>query len=149
MKYSVRSDYFAWTRGDSLLSLKRTLVGLIRSHEVTGDKARDPLLRTRYYKLPKDKLWDEVVSLLKKLPKYTLLHEVKNMGEIVLTKRTVTGRTLDITLTLLAVNPVKSAIDIYSASRGSLGDLGSNYRTIIDLFRLIDQKLASYKTDNN
>ncbi|TMV47775.1 DUF1499 domain-containing protein [Paenibacillus mesophilus] len=127
--------------------LKRMLVGLIRSHEVTGDKARDPALKTRYYKLPKDKLWEEVISLLKKLPKYTLLHEVKNVGEIVVTKRTITGRTQDITITLFSMNPVKSAIDIYSASRGSLGDLGSNYRTIIELFNLFDQKLSNYKTD--
>jgi uncharacterized protein (DUF1499 family) len=123
------------------------LIGLIRSHEVTGDKARDPALKTRYYKLPKDKLWEEVISLLKKLPKYTLLHEVKNVGEIVVTKRTITGRTQDITLTLFSINPVKSAIDIYSASRGSLGDLGSNYRTITELFGIIDQKLGSHKTD--
>jgi uncharacterized protein (DUF1499 family) len=123
------------------------LVGLIRSHEVTGDKARDPALKTRYYKLPKDKLWEEVISLLKKLPKYTLLHEVKNVGEIVVTKRTITGRTQDITLTLFSINPVKSAIDIYSASRGSLGDLGANYRTITELFGVIDQKLGSHKTD--
>lgn len=127
--------------------LKRMLIGLIRSHEVTGDKARDPALKTRYYKLPKDKLWEEVISLLKKLPKYTLLHEVKNVGEIVVTKRTITGRTQDITLTLFSINPVKSAIDIYSASRGSLGDLGSNYRTITELFGIIDQKLGSHKTD--
>ncbi|MEF3302630.1 DUF1499 domain-containing protein [Paenibacillus sp. GYB003] len=129
--------------------LKRMLVGLIRSHEVTGDKARDPALKTRYYKLPKDKLWEEVISLLKKLPKYTLLHEVKNVGEIVVTKRTMTGRTQDITITLFSINPVKSAIDIYSASRGSLGDLGSNYRTIIELFKLLDQKLGAYKSDGN
>ncbi|RKN85025.1 DUF1499 domain-containing protein [Paenibacillus ginsengarvi] len=128
--------------------LKRTLIGLIRSHEVTGDKARDPALKTRYYKLSKDKLWEEVTSLLKKLPKYTLLHEVKNVGEIVVTKRTMTGRTQDITITLFSINPIKSAVDIYSASRGSLGDLGSNYRTIMELFKLLDQRLSTYKSDN-
>jgi len=129
------------------VSLKRTLIGLIRSHEVTGEKARDPALKTRYYKLPRDKLWEEVVSILKKLPRYKVLHEVKNMGEIVVTKKTITGRTQDITLTLFAIGPAKSAVDIYSASRGSLGDLGSNYRTILDLFRAFDQKLSAYKID--
>ena len=129
------------------MSLKRTLIGLIRSHEVTGEKARDPALKTRYYKLPRDKLWEEVVSILKKLPRYKVLHEVKNMGEIVVTKKTITGRTQDITLTLFAIGPAKSAVDIYSASRGSLGDLGSNYRTILDLFRAFDQKLSAYKID--
>lgn len=127
--------------------LKRTLIGLMRSHEVTGEKAKDPALKTRYYKISKDQLWEEVVTLLKKLPKYTVLHEVKNVGEIVVTKKSLTGRTQDITLTLFAINPVKSAVDIYSASRGSLGDLGSNYRTILELFKIFDTKLSAHKID--
>jgi uncharacterized protein (DUF1499 family) len=127
--------------------LKRTLIGLIRSFEQTGEKARDPLLKTKYYKLSKDELWDEVTAVLKKTPGYKLLHEVKNVGEIVAERRTMMGRTQDITITLFAINPMKSAIDIYSASRGSLGDLGSNYRTILDLYKQLDRKLASYKIE--
>jgi hypothetical protein len=125
--------------------LKRTLIGLLRSFEQTGEKARDPLLKTKYYKLSKDQLWDEVTAVLKKTPGYKLLHEVKNVGEIVAERRTMMGRTQDITITLFAINPMKSAVDIYSASRGSLGDLGSNYRTILDLYKQLDRKLAPYK----
>lgn len=128
--------------------LKRTLIGLIRSHETTGEKATRPELKTRYYKLSRDALWDEVISILKKKPGYKLLHEVKNVGEIVLEKRTITGRVQDITLTVFSMNPLKSAIDIYSASRGSLGDLGSNYRTILDIFESIDKKLSQHKITN-
>lgn len=125
--------------------LKRTLIGLLRSHEVTGEKAKDPNLKTRYYKISRDKAWEEVVSVLKKIPGFKLLHEVPNVGEIVGEKRTMTGRTQDITITLFAISPVKTAIDIYSASRGSLGDLGSNYRTILNIFKAIDRKLGQYK----
>jgi uncharacterized protein (DUF1499 family) len=125
--------------------LNRTLVGLLRSHEQTGEKAKDPLLRTRYYKIPKDQVWDELITMLKKTPGYKLLHEVKNVGEIVAERRTMLGRTQDITLTLFAINPMKSAVDIYSASRGSLGDLGSNYRTILDIYKQLDRKLAPFK----
>lgn len=106
--------------------LKRTLVGIVRSQETTGEKAKDPALKTRYYKLPGELVWNEVVTLIKRTPGYKLLHEVKNVGEIVLEKKTMLGRTQDITLTIIAVNPVITAIDIYSASRGSRGDLGSN-----------------------
>lgn len=125
--------------------LKRTLIGILRSHEVTGEKAKDPELKTRYYKLPKDKTWDEVVATLKKIPRCKVLHEVPNVGEIVCEKKTGTGRTQDITITLFAISPVKTAIDIYSASRGSLGDLGSNYRTIQQIFKALDRALAQYK----
>jgi hypothetical protein len=127
--------------------LKRTLIGLIRSHETTGEKAKDPALKTRYYKLSMDQAWDEVVNMLKKLNGYKLLHEVRSVGEIVVEKKTITGRTQDITLTLFGINPLKTAIDVYSASRGSLGDLGSNYRTILELYKHIDKKLAAYKTN--
>ncbi|WNR43189.1 DUF1499 domain-containing protein [Paenibacillus roseipurpureus] len=127
--------------------LKRTLIGLVRSHETTGEKARDPLLKTRYFKLPKDQVWEEVTAVLKKTPGYKLLHEVPNVGEILAERRTMTGRTQDVTLTLFAINPVKTAVDIYSASRGSMGDLGSNYRTILDIYKQLDRKLAPYKID--
>ncbi|MNI67634.1 hypothetical protein D3C73_1232770 [compost metagenome] len=125
--------------------LKRTLVGLIRSQETTGENAKEPELKTKHYKLSKDKLWEEVVSTLKKLKGYTILHEVQSVGEIVVEKRTAFGRTQDITLTLFRITPLESAIDIYSASRGSLGDLGSNYRNIIEIYKHLDKKLAPYK----
>lgn len=125
--------------------LKRTLIGIIRSHEQTGEKANDPELKTRYYKISKDKAWDDVVYTLQNTTGYKVLHEVKSVGEIVVEKKTATGRTQDITITLFAINPVKTAIDIYSASRGSFGDLGSNYRTILEIYKLVDSKLAAYK----
>ena len=36
-------------------------------------------------------------------------------------KRTTFGRTMDITVSIISVSPVRSAVDMYSASRGSLG----------------------------
>jgi hypothetical protein len=92
-------------------------------------------------------VWEEITAMIKKTPGYTLLHEVKSVGEIVAERRNMLGRTQDITITLFAINPLKSAVDIYSASRGSLGDLGSNYRTILDIFKQLDRKLASQKID--
>lgn len=128
--------------------LKRTLIGLLRSHEQTGDRAKDPMLKSHFYKLSKDKAWDEVISTLKKMQGYKVLHEVQSVGEIVLEKRTAFGRTMDITVSVISVNPLQSAVDIYSASRGSLGDLGSNYRVILDLYRTLDKKLAAFKVNN-
>jgi uncharacterized protein (DUF1499 family) len=117
----------------------------MRSFDQTGEKAKDPALKTKHYRMSKDQAWTEVTTTLKKLNGYKILHEVKNVGEIVLEKKTITGRRLDITVTLFSINPSKTAIDIYSASRGSLGDLGANYRTILQIYRTLDQKLAAYK----
>lgn len=128
--------------------LKRTLIGLLRSYEQTGDKAKDPVLKSRFYKLSKDKAWEEVVSTLKKIQGYKILHEVQSVGEIVMERRTSFGRTMDITVSVISVGPLTSAVDIYSASRGSLGDLGSNYRVIIDLYRALDKKLSAFKVNS-
>jgi len=125
--------------------LKRVIQGIVRSHEQTGEDARDPVLKTRYYKLSKEKVWDEIMYILKQMNGYKVVYEVKNVGEIIVEKRTFTGRIQDITITVIAINPVKTAIDIYSASRGSLGDLGSNYRSIVEILQEFDQALSEYK----
>ncbi|MEB3100239.1 DUF1499 domain-containing protein [Ferviditalea candida] len=123
----------------------RTLVGLVRSFEQTSENAADPLLRTKYYRLSRDRMWADVVELLKQMKGYERLHEAKSLGEIVVEKKTPFGRKQDITLTLYAVSPLKTAVDIYSASRGSLGDFGSNYRTISEIYSGLDRKFAGYK----
>ena len=125
--------------------LKRVLVGLFRSYEQTGEKAQDPALKTRYYRLSRDKVWEEVKNMLNHMRGYEVLHEMKNVGEIVARKKTATGRVQDITLTLFAINPVKTAVDLYSASRGTMGDLGGNYRTIIAIYQELDKRLSDRK----
>ncbi|WP_055108700.1 DUF1499 domain-containing protein [Paenibacillus ihumii] len=127
------------------MSLKRTLIGIFRSQEGTSDRAKVPEMKTRYYQLSKDKIWEEVSSTLKKIPGYKVLHEVQSVGEITLEKKTALGRTMDITVSIVSTGPLRSAVDIYSATRGSLGDLGSNYRNILNLFAALDKKLGAYK----
>lgn len=134
------------TRRERELLLKRVLIGLIRSHEHTSDRAKDPKLKSHYYRLSKDRAWDEVTSILKKMKGYKVLHEVQNVGEIVMEKKTSVGRTMDITIQIVGTSPGNTAVDIYSASRGSLGDLGANYRIIQEIYSVLDRKLASYKT---
>ncbi|WP_334073342.1 MULTISPECIES: DUF1499 domain-containing protein [Paenibacillus] len=127
------------------MSFKRTLVGIFRSQEGTSDRAKTPELKTRYYQLSRDKMWEEVSSTLKKVPGYKVLHEVPSVGEITLEKRTSLGRVMDITVSIVSTGPMRTAVDIYSATRGSFGDLGANYRNILHLFSMLDKKLSSYK----
>lgn len=131
------------------MSFKRTLTGIFRSQEGTSDRAKLPELKTRYYNLSQDKLWEEVSSTLKKIPGYKVLHEVPNRGEIILEKRTSFGRMMDITVSIISTGPVRSAVDIYSATRGSMGDLGANYRNIMQLFAVLDKKLAANKVTSS
>lgn len=128
------------------MSLKRTLVGIVRSFETSSDRAKDPKLKTHYYQLSKEKAWNEISSTLKKVKGFKILHEVPSVGEITLEKRTAMGRTMDITVSLVSVGPMKTAVDVYSASRGGMGDLGANYRVILEIFQILDKKFSAQKT---
>lgn len=134
---------------ENQLSFKRTLTGIFRSQEGTSDRAKLPELKTRYYQLPKEKLWEEVSSTLKKIPGYKVLHEVSSVGEIILEKRTSFGRVMDITVSIVSTGPMRTAVDVYSATRGSMGDLGANYRNIMHLFAVLDKKLSAYKVTSS
>lgn len=127
------------------MSFKKILTGLFRSQEGTSDRAKVPELKTRYYQLSRAKVWEDVTSTLKKIPGYKVTHEVENVGEIILEKRTKLGRTMDITVSIISTGPTRTAIDIYSATRGSFGDLGANYRNIMNLFKVLDKKFSSHK----
>jgi uncharacterized protein (DUF1499 family) len=131
--------------GGITMNIKRIFIGIFRSIESTGERAKDPLLKSHFYKLSKDKMMDEVSAVIKKLRGYKIVHEVPNVGEIVLEKKTSLGRVQDITITVCGITPVSSSVDIYSASRGSLGDLGSNYRTILEVYGALDRALKVYK----
>lgn len=124
---------------------KRTLVGIFKSFEHTGENVKDPALKTKYYKLPREKVWAEVIAMLRQLNGYKLVHEMKNVGEIVAERKTPMGRKQDITFTLFAINPVRTAIDVYSASRGGMGDFGGNYRTILNLYKELDRRLNEHR----
>lgn len=133
-------------RGDMKM-WKRNLIGLIRSVEQTKDKSPDPVLRTRYYRLTKERAWDDIVETLKKLPNYNVLHAIPNVGEIVIQRKHITGRKQDITVTVVAMGPIKLAIDVYASARGALGDLGATYRSILDINKALDTKFSMQKLD--
>lgn len=113
--------------------------GLIRSYAQSDEQAFDPDMKTRYYKVTKDKAVDGIKVAIGKLQGYQLCFEIKNAGELVYMKKTVTGRIQDITLTITKTGAMTTAVDIYSASRGSMGDFGSNARVIRQVYRALDQ----------
>jgi uncharacterized protein (DUF1499 family) len=114
---------------------------LFGSTTTTREHAKDPLLKTHVYKHAFEEAWRETIATLNKMPGYKVVHEEKPQGEILLEKRTKTGRVMDVTVTLFAVSPVRTAVDIYSASRGSFGDLGANYRNILTIYQELDRKM--------
>jgi hypothetical protein len=119
------------------------LRGLLRSYEQSAEITEDSVLKTRYYKVMRDQALAQVREVVQKMPGYQFCFEIPNVGELVFMKRTVTGRIQDITITVTKVGALQTAVDIYSASRGSLGDLGSNYRVIRDIYAQLDRYFST------
>lgn len=127
--------------GVDRMSLGRIIVGLWRNREETSDRAKDPLLRTRYYKERKEKLMEMIVRLIQqKLPRWKILHISEERGEIVVEKRGLIRKS-DIVITVFRINPIRSAIDVMSAKQGSLGDLGDTYRDIQLFFQTLHREI--------
>jgi uncharacterized protein (DUF1499 family) len=121
--------------------LNKVIRFFFASTRATRENATDPTLKTHVYKLTFEETWKETLATLNKMPGYKVVHEEKPQGEILLEKRTKMGRVMDITVTLFSVSPVRTAVDIYSASRGTLGDLGANYRNIQTIYQELDRKM--------
>ena len=118
---------------------------------VTSDRAKDPTLRSRYYRLSRERIWPMIMETLANMPDCKITHEVQNVGEVLLVRKTITGRVQDITITVIQENPLKTSVDVYSASEDSiwrLGDLGSNYRLIQRFFKLLDERAAAHKLNH-
>ncbi|CCQ97810.1 conserved hypothetical protein [[Clostridium] ultunense Esp] len=119
------------------MSMMRSLVGLWKNREETSEKEKDPALKTRYYKERKDKLIDLILDLIpKKLPRWKVIHTDRERGEILVEKQGLLRKS-DIVITVFRINPIRSAIDVMSAKRGSFGDLGDTYRDILLFFRVL------------
>ncbi|GGJ12962.1 hypothetical protein GCM10010885_22830 [Alicyclobacillus cellulosilyticus] len=121
------------------MSIGRTIVGLWRSREETREHHRDPNLRTRYYREPRDRMVEKVVEVIRgQLRGWHVVHVSRDHGEIVVERRHWLG-TRDITITVYHVSPMRSAVDIVSSKRGSFGDLGASYADILAFFQALNR----------
>ncbi|UOF90481.1 hypothetical protein LSG31_21925 [Fodinisporobacter ferrooxydans] len=119
----------------------RFITGFWKKFEETSEHARLPELRTRYYKAHKQKVWDKALQVLEhKLPRWKVVHIDEERGEISVTKGHSSG-TRDITVSVYRVSALRSAIDIVSCKRGSLGDFGACYQDIAEFFSALHSEL--------
>ncbi|QZA32266.1 hypothetical protein [Hydrogenibacillus sp. N12] len=114
---------------------------IVLGREESRDDAPYPALRTRYYREPKRRTF-EAAKVLVEAGVFGLrpVHVDEERGEIVALRRTPWG-TIDVTLTVYALRPFESAVDVLTARRGALGDFGAGYRLIAAMFRALDGRL--------
>lgn len=124
------------------MGLQRTFAGIWKTREETSENAAEPELRTRYYKQTRDKLVNTVLeTLVAQLPAWKVVHTDLERGEIMVEKKTFLG-IHDIVISIYAIGPLQSAIEIVSAKRGNLGDFGASYRNIVEFYSVFDKNVA-------
>lgn len=121
------------------MSFMRVLTGLWKNSTETSDRATDPKLKTRYYKIGKRKLSETITSIVNnKLPGWKITHFDYDRGEMLIEKRGM--RRNQIVVTIVQVEPLRCSVDMVSAYEG-VGDLGATYFTVQKFFDLLNEEI--------
>lgn len=108
----------------------------------TSENAKDERLRTRYYRGEQRKVCQIVADFVKREKDLKLVHVNDNRGEIMVEYRDSIGFIHDLVVTVFAVTPVQSAVDIHTAMRSRMFDFGFNVRLINRIYKYLDNQLT-------
>lgn len=116
------------------MSTLRMITGIWRKHEETKENPKEPELKTRYYRKSREALMNDIKKIVQdgKLGGWMLKNEDVERGEIMLAKGSAS-----MVITIYKLTPMRSAIDVYCAKDGPIGDLGSSYRSILEFFNAL------------
>ncbi|WP_062105817.1 hypothetical protein [Bacillus niameyensis] len=121
------------------MSFMRIVTGLWRNSTETSDRAKDPKLKTRYYKIGKRNLAETITSVVNnKLPGWKINHFDYERGEMLIEKRGM--RRNQIVITIIQVEPLRCSVDLVSAYEG-LGDLGATYFAVQKFYELLNKEV--------
>ncbi|MBS4197419.1 hypothetical protein [Lederbergia citri] len=121
------------------MSVARILTGLWKNSTETSDRAKDPQLKTRYYKVSKRVLLEKITHVVNnKLSGWKITHLDENRGEMLIEKKVM--RQNQIVVTVLQVEPLRCSVDIVSAYEG-VGDLGLSYFTVLKFFDALNKEV--------
>lgn len=116
---------------------------LTRTHAQTEAGSPDPRLRGRTYQIAFARVWDTAVALAEAMPRWRLILTDEDRGIIQAEARTLIFKfTDDVTIRLRLDDNALTRVDILSASRRGLGDLGTNARRIARFLERLDQRLG-------
>ncbi|RAP26488.1 hypothetical protein EEL32_02025 [Brevibacillus laterosporus] len=129
------------------MSFLRIITGLWRTQEETYEQAWDPMLATRYYEMDQAELVLIVLWTVEHyLPKWQIIHLDAERGEIML-ETTEWFHQYDVVISVYSLFTGKSTIDVLSAKRSCMGDLGACYRHVSHFFGALHASLSSQVED--
>ncbi len=116
---------------------------LTRNFAQTGANAEDRRLRGRTYHIPFARVWDTAVALSQEMPRWNVLTANEDKGLIQAEARTRLFKfTDDVTIRIRLDDNALTRVDLRSASRRGVHDLGTNARRIARFLERLDQRLG-------
>ena len=112
-----------------------------RTAETSPDHAQ-PRLRGRTYAVPFEEVWQATLSLLQRRRRWQVTHVDDQEGVLRVEIPTLLGRSVrDFEIRITLDQDAQTRVDLSSASRKGLTDLGSNARRIARFLRKLDRVL--------
>jgi hypothetical protein len=127
-----------------MAAARRLVAGLTQTQARTTPSSEDARLRGRTYAVPFERVWQAAMKLAGGgLRGWKMTHADDHDGVIHAESRPlVFGSRSDVVITITLDADAQTRVDMTSAFRKGIGDLGSNSRRIGRFFRALDRALG-------
>lgn len=119
----------------------RLLRGLTANHAETDPAAADKRLRGRTYAVPYERVWATTLALARRRRGWNVMAVDDLEGTIGAEARTPLRFVDDVEIRVGLDENAQTRVDLRSASRVGVGDLGKNARRISKFLRALDREL--------
>ncbi|MBX6364535.1 MAG: DUF1499 domain-containing protein [Gemmatimonadetes bacterium] len=122
--------------------LRRAWRGLTRNVAETGPDADDPRLVGRTYAIPFERVWQAALAVARRKRLWRIVEHDDQDGLIRIEATTPVFRFVDDVVVRVTLDEnAQTRVDMRSASRRGIGDLGKNPRRVARFFRALDGAL--------
>jgi hypothetical protein len=130
------------------MSFFAKLKDFFSTHQETGEKHRNPDLKSHYYKTTNKNALQTVKSIIEETPGMTVTSISEERGEM--SVNIDRPRKAFLIITVISVRPYETAIDFTSSTNTALPtDFGFSKKLILQLYKKLDGKLTFVGTGSS
>jgi hypothetical protein len=130
------------------MSFFAKLKDFFSTHQETGEKHRNPDLKSHYYKTTNKNALQTVKSIIEETPGMTVTSISEERGEM--SVNIDRPRKAFLIVTVISVRPYETAIDFTSSTNTALPtDFGFSKKLILQLYKKLDGKLTFVGTGSS
>lgn len=130
------------------MSVFAKLKDFFSTHQETGEKHRNPDLKSHYYKTTNKNALQTVKTMIEETPGMTVTSISEERGEM--SVNIDRHRKAFLIVTVISVRPYETAIDFTASTNTALPtDFGFSKKVILELYKKLDQKLTLVGTGSS